>query len=119
MNLRPLHDRIIVRRLAEGEQKVAGIIIPDIAKEKPRQGEVLAVGNGKTSDEGERMPLDVKVGNLVLFGQYSGQEITLDGSEYLVMKEDDVLAIVSAIDDGDTTTSPPVEDQSQKRSRRR
>ena len=94
MNLRPLHDRIIVQRLEEGEQKIGGIIIPDSAKEKPQQGKVLAVGNGKTNDEGKRVPLDVKPGNLILFGKYSGQEIKLDGEEYLIVKEDEVLAVI-------------------------
>ncbi len=93
MNVRPLHDRIIVERLEEGEQKVGGIIIPDTAKEKPQQGKVIAAGNGKSNDEGKRIPLDVKAGDTILFGKYSGQEIKLDGKEYLIMKEDEVLAI--------------------------
>jgi chaperonin GroES len=94
MNVRPLHDRIIVQRLEEGEQKVGGIIIPDTAKEKPQQGKVIAAGNGKLNDEGKRVPLDVTAGDTILFGKYSGQEIKLDGEEYLIMKEDDVLAII-------------------------
>ncbi|MSO57066.1 MAG: co-chaperone GroES [Acidobacteria bacterium] len=94
MNVRPLHDRIIVQRLEEGEQKVGGIIIPDSAKEKPQQGKVLAVGNGKINEDGKRVVLDVRPGNLILFGKYSGQEIKLDGEEYLIMKEDEVLAII-------------------------
>jgi chaperonin GroES len=94
MNVRPLHDRIIVQRLEEGEQQIGGIIIPDSAKEKPQQGKVLAVGNGKINDEGTRIPLDVKPGNLILFGKYSGQEIKLDGEEYLIVKEDEVLAVI-------------------------
>ena len=94
MNVRPLHDRIIVQRLEEGEQKVGGIIIPDTAKEKPQQGKVIAVGNGKAKDDGKRLPLDVKSGDTILFGKYSGQEIKLDGEEYLIMKEDDVLAVI-------------------------
>ena len=94
MNLRPLHDRIIVQRLDEGEQQSGGIIIPDSAKEKPQQGRVLAVGNGKANDEGKRIPLDVVPGNLILFGKYSGQEIKLDGEEYLIVKEDEVLAVI-------------------------
>ena len=93
MNVRPLHDRIIVQRIEEGEQKVGGIIIPDSAKEKPQQGKVIAAGAGKTKDDGKRQPLDVKAGDTILFGKYSGQEIKLDGIEYLIMKEDDVLAI--------------------------
>ena len=83
MNVRPLHDRIIVKRLEEGEQKIGGIIIPDTAKEKPQQGKVIAVGAGKSKDDGKRIPLDVKAGDLILFGKYSGQEIKLDGQEYL------------------------------------
>jgi len=97
MNVRPLHDRIIVRRLEEGEQKIGGIIIPDSAKEKPQQGKVLAVGNGKVNDDGKRVPLDVHAGQLILFGKYSGQEIKLDGEEYLIMKEDDVLEKPAAV----------------------
>ena len=94
MNVRPLHDRIIVERLEEGEQKVGGIIIPDTAKEKPQQGKVIAAGNGKSNDEGKRIPLDVTAGDTILFGKYSGQEIKLDGAEYLIMREDEVLAII-------------------------
>jgi chaperonin GroES len=94
MNVRPLHDRVIVRRLDEGEQKIGGIIIPDTAKEKPQQGQVIAAGSGKAKDDGKRIPLDVKAGDRILFGKYSGQEITLDGEEYLIMKEDEVLAII-------------------------
>jgi chaperonin GroES len=94
MNVRPLHDRIIVQRLEEGEQRIGGIIIPDTAKEKPQQGKVIAAGNGKTTDEGKRLPLDVKAGDTILFGKYSGQEIKLDGNEYLIMREDEVLAVV-------------------------
>ena len=94
MNVRPLHDRIIVQRLEEGEQKIGGIIIPDTAKEKPQQGKVIAVGNGKAKDDGKRVPLDVKSGDRILFGKYSGQEIKLDGNEYLIMREDEVLGVV-------------------------
>ncbi len=94
MNVRPLHDRIIVQRIDEGEQKIGGIIIPDSAKEKPQQGKVMAVGNGKTNDEGKRTPLDVKAGDTVLFGKYSGQEIKVDGEEYLIMREDEVLGVI-------------------------
>ena len=94
MDIKPLHDRLIVRRLEEGEQKVGGIIIPDTAKEKPQQGSVLAVGTGKVSDDGKRVPLDVRVGDRILFGKYAGQEIKLDGEEYFIMKEDDVLAVI-------------------------
>jgi chaperonin GroES len=94
MNVRPLHDRIIVQRLEEGEQKIGGIIIPDSAKEKPQQGKVIAAGAGKAKDDGKRIPLDVKTGDKILFGKYSGQEIKLDGEEYLIMREDEVLAVV-------------------------
>jgi chaperonin GroES len=96
MNLRPLHDRIMVHRLKEGEPHIGGIIIPDTAKEKPQQGTVIAAGNGKVKDSGKRVPLDLKAGDRILFGKYAGQEITLDGDEYLIMKEDDVLAIIDA-----------------------
>src|SRR3989442_11949407 len=96
MNVRPLHDRIIVHRLEEGEQKIGGIIIPDTAKEKPQQGKVIAVGNGKSKDDGKRVPLDVKSGDTILFGKYSGQEIKLDGEEYLIMREDEVLAVIES-----------------------
>ena len=100
VHIRPLHDRLIVKRIEEGEQKSAGgIIIPDSAKEKPQQGKVIAAGNGKSKDDGKRIPLDVKAGDLILFGKYSGQEIKLDGEEFLIMREDEVLAV---IEDGDT-----------------
>ena len=95
MKVRPLHDRIIVKRIEEGEQKVGGIIIPDSAKEKPQQGKVIAAGNGKTKDDGKRIALDVKEGDTILFGKYSGQEFKVDGSEYLIMREDEVLAVVT------------------------
>jgi len=94
MNVRPMHDRIMVRRLEQGEQQIGGIIIPDTAKEKPVQGTVIVVGTGKTKDDGTRVSLAVKTGDRILFGTYAGQEITLDGEEYLIMKEDDVLAII-------------------------
>jgi chaperonin GroES len=93
MNVRPLHDRLIVQRLEESAQHAGAIIIPDSAKEKPQQGKVLAAGLGKANKDGERVPLDVKAGDIILFGKYSGQEIKLDGVEYLIMKEDDVLAV--------------------------
>src|SRR5256886_14591339 len=99
MNVRPLHDRIIVQRLEEGEQRIGGIIIPDSAKEKPQQGKVIAAGTGKLKDDGKKIPLDVKSGDLILFGKYSGQEIKLDGDEFLIMREDEVLAV---IEDGDS-----------------
>ena len=94
MNVRPLHDRIIVQRIEEGEQKIGGIIIPDSAKEKPQQGKVIAAGAGKSKDDGKRIPMDVKSGDTILFGKYSGQEIKLDGEEYLIMREDEVLAVI-------------------------
>ena len=94
MKVRPLHDRIIVQRLEEGEQKVGGIIIPDTAKEKPQQGKVYAVGAGKVKDDGKRIPLDVKDGDTILFGKYSGQEVRVDGEDYLIMREDEVLAVI-------------------------
>jgi chaperonin GroES len=99
MNVRPLHDRIIVSRIEEGEQKVGGIIIPDSAKEKPQQGKVISAGNGKSKDDGKLIPLDVKAGDLILFGKYSGQEIKLEGVDFLIMREDEVLAV---IEDGDS-----------------
>ena len=98
MNVRPLHDRLIIHRLDEGEQKVGGIIIPDSAKEKPQQGKVIAAGNGKTHDDGKRVPLDVKPGDTILFGKYSGQEIKLDGEDYIIMREDEVLGVIDGAD---------------------
>jgi chaperonin GroES len=98
MNVRPLHDRIIVQRLEEGEQRIGGIIIPDSAKEKPQQGKVMAVGSGKVKDDGKRIALDVKSGDLILFGKYSGQEIKVDGEEYLIMREDEVLGVIDGSD---------------------
>jgi chaperonin GroES len=96
MKVRPLHDRIIVQRLDEGEQKVGGIIIPDSAKEKPQQGKVVAAGDGKFKEDGTRQPLDVKVDDSILFGKYSGQEIKWDGEDYLIMREEEVLAITES-----------------------
>jgi chaperonin GroES len=94
MDLRPLHDRVLVTRLDEGEQKVGGIIIPDTAKEKPQQAHVHAVGNGKLLETGERIPLEVKAGDRILFGKYSGSEIKIDGQEYLILREDEILGIL-------------------------
>lgn len=94
MNLRPLHDRLIVERIEEQEQQVGGIIIPDSAKEKPQQGKVIAAGKGKIKDDGKVTPMDVKEGDTILFGKYSGQEIKVEGKEYLIMREDEVLAVV-------------------------
>jgi chaperonin GroES len=94
MNVRPLRDRILVKRLEEEEQKVGGIIIPDTAKEKPQQGKVVAAGTGRVTDEGQVLPLDVKAGDRILFGKYAGTEIKLDGEEYLIVREDEVLGIL-------------------------
>ena len=90
----PLHDRILVRRIEEGESKIGGIIIPDTAKEKPQEGKVIAVGNGKVTDEGKKIALDVKAGDRILFGKYSGNEVKIEGEEYVIFREDDVLAIL-------------------------
>ena len=93
--LRPLHDRIVVKRMEETEQKSAGgIVIPDSAKEKPQEGEVIAVGSGKRTDEGKVLPLDVKAGDKILFGKYSGSEVKIDGQEYIIMREDEVLGVI-------------------------
>jgi chaperonin GroES len=94
MKIRPLHDRLLVERLEEREVKKGGIIIPDTAKEKPQEGRVIAVGNGNVTDDGKRLSLDVKTGDKILFGKYSGSEVKLDDKEYLIMREDDVLAIL-------------------------
>ena len=94
MKLRPLHDRILVLRVEEEEKTKGGIIIPDSAKEKPAEGKVVAVGNGKINDDGKRTPLELKVDDKVLFGKYSGTEVKIDGVEYLIMREDDVLGII-------------------------
>jgi chaperonin GroES len=95
MTVRPLHDRLIIQRLDEGEQRVGGIIIPDTAKEKPQQGKVIATGAGKVRDDGKRVALDVKAGDRILFGKYAGQEIKLDGEDYLILKEDEVLGVIA------------------------
>ena len=94
MEIRPLHDRIIVRRLEDGEQTSGAIIIPDTAREKPQRGEVIAAGSGKVKDDGKRVPLDVKTGDRILFGKYTSQEVRLDGQDYLIMREDEVLAVL-------------------------
>ncbi len=96
MKLRPLHDRVIVKRLEEEQTSPGGIVIPDTAKEKPVKGEVLAVGNGKLLETGEIRPLDVKVGDKVLFGKYAGTDVVLDDEELLVMREDDIMAILES-----------------------
>ena len=94
MKVRPLHDRIIVQRIEEEEQRVGGIIIPDTAKEKPQQGKVVAVGKGRIEKDGKVTPLDVKAGDTVLFGKYAGQEIKIDGNEYLIIREEEVLGVI-------------------------
>ncbi|RMH58953.1 MAG: co-chaperone GroES [Candidatus Hydrogenedentota bacterium] len=92
--VRPLNDRVLVKRLEQKEQKKGGIIIPDTAKEKPQEGEVVAVGPGKTGDDNQRIPLEVKKGDRVLFGKYSGTDVKIDDEEYVIMREDDILAIL-------------------------
>jgi chaperonin GroES len=94
MKVRPLHDRIIIQRIEEEEQRVGGIIIPDTAKEKPQQGKVVAVGKGRVEKDGKVTPLDVKAGDTVLFGKYAGQEIKIDGDEYLIIREEEVLGVI-------------------------
>ena len=96
MKIRPLYDRIVVKRIEEQETVRGGIIIPDSAKEKPQEGEVVAVGNGKRLEDGKMVPLDVKVGDRILFGKYSGSDIKLDGDEYMIMREDEVLGVLDA-----------------------
>ena len=95
MKIRPLQDRVVVRRVEEKEAKRGGIVIPDTAKEKPQEGEVLAVGNGKVLNSGTRVPMDVKVGDRILFGKYSGSEVKLDGEEFLIMREEDILGVLA------------------------
>jgi chaperonin GroES len=95
MTIRPLYDRVVVKRLEDGEEKTAGgLFIPDSAKEKPQQGQVLAVGHGKRMDDGKLIPLDVKVGDKILFGKYSGNEVKIDGEECLIMREDEILGVL-------------------------
>jgi chaperonin GroES len=94
MDLRPLHDRVLVRRLEEGETIRGGIVIPDTAKEKPQQAEVIAVGNGKLLENGQRVALDVKAGDRILFGKYSGSDIKVEGQEYLILREDEILGVL-------------------------
>jgi len=94
MKIRPLQDRVIVKRLEEEEKTKGGIIIPDTAKEKPQEGKVIAVGKGKLTDEGKVIPLDVKVGDRILFGKYAGTEVKIEGEEHLIMREDDILGII-------------------------
>lgn len=94
MKLRPLHDRILVKRMEEETKTKGGIIIPDSAKEKPAEGEIIACGNGKVDNDGKVIPLEVKVGDRILFGKYGGTEVKIDGEEYLIMREDDVLGVI-------------------------
>ena len=94
MKIRPLQDRVIVKRIAEEEKTTGGIISPDTAKEKPQEGKIIAVGKGKANDDGKVFPLDVKVGDKILFGKYSGSEIKLNGEEHLIMREEDILGVV-------------------------
>ena len=94
MKFRPLHDRVVVKRIEAEEKSAGGIIIPDTAKEKPQEGEVISVGKGKSNDEGKVFPLDVKAGDRVLFGKYSGTEIKIDGQEHLMMREEDILGVI-------------------------
>jgi chaperonin GroES len=94
MDLRPLHDRVLVRRLEEQESMRGGLFIPDSAKEKPQQAEVIAAGNGKLLDNGERAPLEVKAGDRILFGKYSGSEVRIDGDDYLILREDEILGVL-------------------------
>ena len=94
MNLRPLQDRIIVKRVEEETKTAGGLFIPETAKEKPQRGQIVAVGNGKKTEDGKVLPLDVKVGDVVLFGKYAGTEIKVDGEDFLMMREDDILAVV-------------------------
>ena len=96
MNIRPLYDRIVVKRIEEQETKVGGLFIPDSAKEKPQEGEVVAVGHGKRLENGTLVPLDVKAGDRILFGKYSGSDITLDGEEFMIMREDEILGVLDA-----------------------
>jgi chaperonin GroES len=94
MKIRPLHDRVIVKRLEEEEKTKGGIIIPDTAKEKPQEGKVIAVGKGKVNEDGKVIPLDVKAGDRILFGKYSGSEVKIGGEEHLIMREDDILGVI-------------------------
>jgi chaperonin GroES len=96
MNIRPLHDRVVVKRIEEKETVLGGIIIPDTAKEKPQEGEVIAAGKGKRLDDGKLAPLDVKAGDRILFGKYSGSEIKVEGEEYLIIREDEILGVIES-----------------------
>jgi chaperonin GroES len=104
MNVRPLRDRILVKRVEEQEQRIGGIIIPDTAKEKPLQARVVAVGNGRVNDDGKTLPLEVKTGDYVLVGKYAGTEIKLDGEEYLIVREDEVLGVAEGVTEPELAT---------------
>ena len=97
MNVRPLRDRVLLRRSEEPETRIGGIVVPDIAKEKPQQATVIAVGSGRITDDGKTIPLDVHVGDRVLVGKYAGTEITLDGTEYLIVREDEILGVIQPV----------------------
>ena len=97
MDIRPLHDRVVVKRIEESETMQGGLYIPDSAKEKPQQGEVVAIGNGKRTEDGKVLSLDVKVGDRILFGKYSGNDIKLNGNEYLIMREDEILGVLENV----------------------
>jgi chaperonin GroES len=97
MKMRPLRDRLVVERIEEQEQRIGGIIVPDSAKEKPQQGRVVAVGTGRVNDKGDVFPLDVKAGDVVLFGKYGGTEVKIDGKEYLIIREDEVLGVTEGV----------------------
>ncbi len=94
MSVKPLHDRVLVKRAEEAEQKIGGLYIPDTAKEKPQRGEIIAVGAGKKDENGKRIPMDVKKGDVVLFGKYAGNEVKVDDVDYLIMREEDILGII-------------------------
>ena len=101
MNVRPLRDRVLVKRVEQQEQRIGGIIIPDTAKEKPQQAKVVAVGNGRVNDDGKVFPLEVKAGDYVLIGKYAGTEIKLDGEEYLIVREDEILGVAEGVREAD------------------
>jgi len=105
MTFKPLHDRVLVQRIEEAEQQRGGIIIPDTAKEKPQQGRVIAVGKGKVTEDGKILPIELKVGDTVLFGKYSGAEIKLDGEEYLIVREDEILGVIEGVPETVGTTT--------------
>jgi chaperonin GroES len=105
MKMRPLRDRLLVERVEEQEQRIGGIIIPDTAKEKPQQGRVVAVGKGRVNDKGDVFPLDVKEGDTILFGKYAGSEIKIEGKEYLILREDEVLGVLEGVAERELATA--------------